>query len=158
MSDKSTGRMLLSHNYNLSNNQLPALTREEFAQIFIEGLQEKPSIKCSLINNPHWVVEILFPKADFDAQTIGQMCGAILTSNRQSQLADSSLSTDTLILGGKKTTPVTSASPTSLQTGEWGVDVVETPQATAFLAAINWDAMTANKPSDGIFKIEFIES
>ena len=151
------GRMLLSHNYNLNNSELPVLNREEFAQIFIEGLQEQPHIRCSLISNPHWIVEIVFPIADFEAKTIGQLCGEILTNKRQSQLGNL-LTTDTLILGGKKTTPVTSASPTSLQTGEWGVDVVETAQAEAFLDAINWDAMTAAKPSDGIFKIEFITS
>lgn len=150
------GRMLLSHNYNLSNSEVPALNREEFAQVFLEGLQKYPGIKCSFIKNPHWVVEILFPVADFEAKTIGQMCGEILTSKRQSQLGDAPLTTDTLILGGKKTTPATSVSPTSLQTGEWGVDVVETAQAEIFLATINWDGMTANKPDDSIFKIEFI--
>ena len=149
--------MLLSHNFNLNNNELPALNREEFAQVFIEGLPEQEHIQCSYIQNPHWVVEIKFPVDKFTPQEIGQMCGEILTNKRKSQL-ESELTTDTLILGGKKTTPVTSASSTSLQTGEWGVDVVETAQAEAFLAAINWDAMTADKPSDGIFKIEFTRS
>lgn len=157
MSDQSTGRMLLSHNFNLNNNELTALNREEFAQVFVEGLQKQDNIQCSYIQNPHWVVEIKFPLDKFAPHEIGQMCGEILTNKRQNQLK-SELTTDTLILGGKKTTPVTSASPTSLQTGEWGVDVVETTQAEAFLAAINWDAMTADKPSDGIFKIEFIRS
>ncbi|MEM7590960.1 MAG: DUF2656 family protein [Cyanobacteria bacterium P01_A01_bin.83] len=157
MSDQSTGRMLLSHNFNLNNNELPALNREEFAQVFIEGLPEQKNIQCSYIQNPHWVVEIKFPLDKFAPQEIGQMCGEILTNKRNNQLG-SELTTDTLILGGKKTTPVTSTSPTSLKTGEWGVDVVETAQAEAFLAAINWDTMTADKPSDGIFKIEFIRS
>ncbi|MEM8720870.1 MAG: DUF2656 domain-containing protein [Cyanobacteria bacterium P01_G01_bin.39] len=157
MSDQSTGRMLLSHNFNLNNNELPALNREEFAQVFIEGFPEQKNIQCSYIQNPHWVVEIKFPLDKFAPQEIGQMCGEILTNKRQNQLG-SELTTDTLILGGKKTTPVTSASPTSLQTGQWGVDVVETAQAESFLAAINWDTMTADKPSDGIFKIEFIRS
>ena len=150
--------MLLSHNYNLSNNELPTLTREEFAQVFIDGLQEKSAIECRLIENPHWVVEIVFPLKEFKPQDVGQMCGDILTSNRKSQHPDSKLGTDTLILGGKKTTPATSASPISLQPGEWGVDVVETAQAEIFLTAISWDAMIANKSSDGIFKIEFLKS
>ncbi|MEL7009905.1 MAG: DUF2656 family protein, partial [Cyanobacteria bacterium J06588_4] len=87
----------------------------------------------------------------------GQISGDILTSNRKSQQPDSKLTTDTLILGGKKTTPATSMSPTSLQTGEWGVDVVETAQADAFLASINWDSLSANKPSDGIFRLDFLK-
>jgi hypothetical protein len=48
-------------------------------------------------------------------------------------------------------------SPNSLQIGEWGVDVVETIQADVFLAAIAWSEISASKPSDGIFKIEFLQ-
>ena len=148
------GRMLLSHNFNLNNNQLPALNREEFARVFIDGLKEKKDISCSYIKNPHWVVEILFPTDKFEPQEIGQMCGDILISKRKRDRSDSQLTTDTLILGGKKTTPVTSTSPTSLQLGEWGVDVVETAQGGIFLESINWDNLTADKASDSIFKIE----
>ena len=145
--------MLLSHNFNLNNNELPALNREEFAQIFIDGLKEKGNIACNYIKNPHWVVEIIFPQAEYEAKEIGKLCGEILTSKRKS--STESIATDTLILGGKKTTPTMSTSPTSLQTGEWGVDVVETANANIFLESINWDALTADKPSDGIFRIDF---
>lgn len=148
--------MLLSHNFNLRNNELPALIREEFAQIFIDALQGKENIECSYIQNAHWVVEIIFPKDEFEPNEIGRMCGDILV-NKRNQQAESKLTTDTLILGGRKTTPATSMSPTSLQVGEWGVDVVETTQAKAFLEEIAWDKMTADKPSDGIFKIEFLK-
>ena len=158
MSDESTGRMLLSHNFNLRNNELPALVREDFALVFIDGLQGKDNIKCSYIQNPHWVVEILYPTEEFEPKEIGQMCGEILTSKRKSQQPDSKLLTDTLILGGRKTSPVTSMSPTSLKSGEWGVDVVETAQAEVFLQDIAWEKMTADKPSDGIFKIEFLKN
>ncbi|MEL6928614.1 MAG: DUF2656 family protein [Cyanobacteria bacterium J06600_6] len=155
MSDLSTGRMLLSHNFDLRQNELPALKREDFAQVFADGLKGKEGIECSYIENPHWVVEIIFPADQYQAPEIGQLCGEILTSKRNAQQTDSQLTTDTLILGGKKTTPVTSTSPTSLKTGEWGVDVVETLEANAFLDTINWDSLSANKPSDGIFKLEF---
>lgn len=157
MSDKSAGRMLLSHNFNLRHNELPALVREDFAQIFIDGLEGKEDIKCSYIQNPHWVVEILYPTEEFEPKEIGQMCGEILTSKRKSQQPDSKLPTDTLILGGRKTSPATSMSPTSLKSGEWGVDVVETAQANAFLQDIAWEKMIADKPSDSIFKIEFLK-
>lgn len=150
--------MLLSHNFDLRHSELPALKREDFAQVFINGLEEEEGIKCSYIENPHWVVEIIFPTDKFEPEAIGQMCGEILTSKRKSQQPDSKLTTDTLILGGRKTTPATSMSPTSLKTGEWGVDVVETLQADAFLASINWDTLSADKPSDGIFKLEFFKS
>jgi hypothetical protein len=157
-SDQSTGRMLLSHNFNLSNQELPNLHKSEFAQIFIDGLQDQKNINCSLIENPHWVVEILFPVDQFEPQEIGQMCGEILINKRKSQKPDSTVAIDTLILGGKKFTPVTNTSPTSLQTGEWGVDVVETLEAETFLTAINWHNLTAGKSGDCIFKIEFLKA
>ena len=150
------GRMLLSHNFNLRNNELPALVREDFAGVFINGLKGT-NIKCSYIQNPHWVVEILYPIEEFEPKEIGQMCGEILTSKRKSQQPDSKLPTDTLILGGRKTSPATSMSPTSLKSGEWGVDVVETAQASVFLEDIAWEKMIADKPSDDIFKIEFLK-
>lgn len=158
MSDQSAGRMLLSHNFNLRNNELPALTREEFAQVFIDGMQGKENIKCSSIDNPHWVVEIIFLTNQFEPKQIGQICGDILTNHRKSQQPDSKAIIDTLILGGRKTTPATSMSPNSLQIGEWGVDVVETIQADVFLAEIAWSEISASKPSDGIFKIEFLQA
>ncbi len=148
--------MLLSHNFNLRNNELPALEREKFAQVFIDGLKGQDNIQCSYIKNPHWVVEIIFPTAEFEPQEIGQMCGDILIERRKSQQPESRLTTDTLILGGRKTTPATTMSPTSLQIGEWGVDVVETPQAAVFLKEIAWSKMIADKPSDGIFKLELL--
>ena len=151
------GRMLLSHNFNLNHNELPALKREDFAQVFIDGLKDKTNISCSYIKNPHWVVEILFPKDEFEAAKIGQICGDILTSKRKQDLGDAKLATDTLILGGKKTTPASSSNPNSLQPGEWGVDVVETIQAHAFLASINWDNLTADKSGDDVFKIELLK-
>lgn len=157
MSNQSTGRMLLSHNFELKN-ELPALNREEFTQVFIDGLQEHPNIACSLIENPHWIVEIIFPSEEFSAPDIGKMCGNILVETRKSQHPDSKLTTDTLILGGKKNTPATSTSSTSLQPGEWGVDVVETAEANAFLTAINWETLTASKSSDRVFKIELLKS
>ena len=156
MSDSSTGRMLLSHNFDLRHSELPVLKREDFAQVFIDGLEQKEEIKCSYIENPHWVVEIIFPTDKYEPKEIGQMCGEILTSKRNQQ-PDFKLTTDTLILGGRKTTPATSMSPSSLHTGEWGVDVVETAQADAFLASIDWDTLSADKPSDGIFKLEFLK-
>ena len=149
------GRMLLSHNFNLLNNELSALSRVEFSQVFIDGLKEQEQINCNHIENPHWVTEIIFSKDKYEPKAIGQMCGEILQNKRKDEIANAPLTTDTLILGGKKTTPVANNLPTTLQPGEWGVDVVETASAKAFLASINWEILTADKPSDGIFEIEF---
>ena len=156
MSDRATGRMLLSHNFNLSQGELPELSREEFAQVFVNGLQSKDSIRCSLIEHPHWMVEILFPIAEFSPEEIGKICGQILSEKRQAQKSSDRVMPDILVLGGKKTTPAMSTSPTSLQPGEWGVDVVETPSAAIFLSAIQWETTISQKPTDSIFKIELI--
>ncbi len=156
MSDPATGRMLLSHNFNLSQSELPELSREEFAQVFVNGLQSKESIRCSSLEHPHWMVEILFPIAEFSPEEIGRICGQILSEKRQVEKPDDRVMPDILVLGGKKTTPAMSTSPTSLQPGEWGVDVVETPSAAIFLSAIQWETTISQKPTDSIFKIELI--
>ena len=154
MSDTKTGRMLLSHNFDLQDSKFPQLSREEFAQVFIDGFQDDKNIACSLIDNPHWMVEIIFPKDKFSADRIGQFCANILEQKRKSQKPDNVKLPDILILGGKKTTPPLNDSPTSLQPGEWGVDVVETASADSFLTALNWYARVEQKPIDSIFKIE----
>lgn len=149
--------MLLSHNFNLNNNELPALNGEEFAQVFIDGLKGKENITCRHIENPHWIVEIIFPSEKFEAEEIGKICGDILTSTRKENLAEAKLTTDTLILGGKKTSPVANNLPNTLQPGEWGVDVVETANGNAFLASINWEILIEGKSKDDIFRIDFLK-
>lgn len=49
---------------------------------------------------------------------------------------------------------VTNPSPDALQTGEWGLDVVETASAAQFLQKIGWEAVIAEKPADTVFKVE----
>ena len=154
MSNLSTGRMLLSHNFNLYDNVIPAMNREQFAQVFIEGFQEQDNISCSLIENPHWIVEIIFPIEQFSAQQIGVKCGHILADKRKSQ--NNPKIPNILILGGKKTSPAVGNSPTSLQPGEWGIDVVETESTEAFLTSINWEELSSQRPIDNVFKIELI--
>lgn len=146
--------MLLSHNFDLQDSKFPQLNREEFAKVFIDGFQEEKDITCSSIDNPHWMVEVLFPSDDFSADRIGQFCAKILEQKRRAQKPDNVKLPDILILGGKKTTPPLNTSPTSLQTGEWGVDVVETDSADGFLTALDWDNRIAQKPIESVFKIE----
>ncbi len=56
-----------------------------------------------------------------------------------------------LALGGRKDTPAASSSP--LGFGAWGVDVVETPDADAFLEGIQWEQLKAGRPADGVFEV-----
>jgi Protein of unknown function (DUF2656) len=152
MTNFSQGRMLLSHNFNVSEDVVPAMSREEFAKVFIEGLAD--TAECRLVNNPHWVVEVLFDTNKFSPIQIGENCAQVLINKRLSQIKDEQSLPNLLVLGGIKTTPPMSASPDSLQTGEWGVDVVETANGKEFLQAIGWDATVASKPSDSVFKVE----
>ncbi|MGD1914022.1 MAG: DUF2656 domain-containing protein [Rivularia sp. (in: cyanobacteria)] len=152
MTNLPQARMLLSHNFDISEDILPGLSREEFAQVFIDGLQDVA--KCRLVNNHHWIVEVLFDADKYSSIQMGEYYANTLAKVRSSQIKNGEKQPHILILGGIKTTPAMSSSPDSLQTGEWGVDVVETADADSFLTALNWENMIADKPSDNIFKVE----
>ncbi len=147
-------RMLLSHNFDLSEEIFPQLSRSEFTQVFIDGLRSYNKISCRQLNHPHWLVEIVFSSDDFDSSRVGSLCAQALLDKRQSQTKNAQDIPDILLLGGLKTTPPLSNDPQALQTGEWGVDVVETQSAERFLKVMEWEEKTANKTSDEIFKIE----
>lgn len=152
MSDRNAGRMLLSHNFTVSTDVVPALSAQEFANVFQTGLKAHDSLQCSPIDHPHWRVEVRFPLAQFSPSAVGELCGQALAAKRQSQHPDQPLPT-ILVLGGLKTTPATSNNPSALQPGEWGVDVVETTAAAAFLQGINWAATVAQRPADSVFQV-----
>jgi Protein of unknown function (DUF2656) len=144
------GRMLLSHNFDIADGSLAALSREEFTEIFRAGLSDDMRVQCRSIAHPHWIMEILFA-GDLRANAVGSECARILAQHRQQATGHRA---DILILGGVKTTPPTSTDPDALQPDEWGVDVVETSSGDRFLTSIDWDATIAQKPADSIFKVE----
>ena len=156
MGESTTGRMLLSHNFDLYDKVFDELTREEFAQVFIDALNSKDNIDVSFIDNPHWNVEILFSTNAFSPQKVGELCAQALQKQRQQQKPETAKMPNILILAGKKTTPPLSSSPTSLQPGEWGVDVVETASVSTFLTAIRWEERIYTRPVENIFKIELL--
>lgn len=139
--------MLLSHNFNISPEVVPVLSRAEFTTIFAENLGDQ--IQCQMLDNPHWIVEVLFPIDLFSPQQVGELCAQALASHRQP-----SGTLEILILGGLKTTPPTSDSPAALQPDNWGVDVVETSSSEEFLRSIDWEKMIADKPAENIFRVD----
>lgn len=143
--------MLLSHNFNISEEVVPKLSREEFVETFQAGFASQTHISCGPIDHPHWIVEVVFPTDKSSPAQVGEAIARILAQKRQSQ---SSTLPQILILGGIKTTPAQSSSPTALQAGEWGVDVVETASAPAFLTQIGWEGAISSKSAESIFKIE----
>jgi len=106
------------------------------------------------MNNSHWMVEIVFSEDEFSPHQIGKLSAEILEQKRKSEKPKDVRMPDILILAGKKTTPPRGDSSTSLQPGEWGVDVVETASADNFLTSLNWYEKVEGKPNDRVFKIE----
>jgi Protein of unknown function (DUF2656) len=154
MNDPQSLRMLLSHNFDLTDGKTPALSREAFTQVFVDGFSSHPEIKCRQVDNPHWIVEVICVAGFLTPQQVGEKCAQILSDSRKQSLG--SIDFDTLVLGGIKTTPATSNSPDALQANQWGVDVVETKSGEQFLRSISWDTTIAGKPTDTIFKAEVI--
>ena len=158
MTANNQSRILLAHNYSITPDILPALTRDEFYQVFSQGLEEYKDIKCELLAHPHWMVSIRFSSAQFSVKEVSEKCLEALIKFRNSQLAENQSLPDILFLAGKKSTPPVNDNPEGLQTGEWGTDVVETKSAETFLESINWHALTANKSPEEILKLERINS
>ncbi|MEM6451885.1 MAG: DUF2656 family protein [Cyanobacteria bacterium P01_D01_bin.105] len=150
MTDKFDGRMLLSHNFTLTHDEVHPLSREEFAQVFVQGLGNHSGVQATLISHPHWVVDVSYETGRYTSAQVGQMCAEALATYRKQHNNEGFT---VMALGGEKTTPATGAPP-SLQTGEWGTDVVETADPGEFLAEINWDKLAGAKPSEQIFRID----
>jgi hypothetical protein len=140
--------MLLSHNFDITDGSLSALSREEFTEVFRAGLSDDARIQCRSIAHPHWIMEIIF--TGISPQAVGIECARILAQRRQQAAGNRA---DILILGGIKTTPPTSPDPDALQPGQWGVDVVETPSGDLFLTKIEWAETIAQKSVDSIFQV-----
>jgi hypothetical protein len=152
MTDDRSLRMLLSHNFNLADPQVPPLSREAFTQLFSDGFASQPAVACRQVDNPHWIVEITCPAELLSPPQLGEECAHILATSRAAVLGK--VDFDILVLGGIKTTPATSTSPDALQPNQWGVDVVETKSGSEFLRSIDWENTIVSKPADSIFKAE----
>lgn len=144
MTTATRQRMLLSHNFNLSPERLPALSRSEFCQIFQTGLG--PDYRSQPQDHPHWILEIVFDRS-IDPAILGQAIATALQAARGPSAAP------ILVLGGRKTTPAAKSVPGALRSGEWGVDVIETTDPDAFLASIKWSEMITTHPADSYFAI-----
>jgi hypothetical protein len=135
--------MLLSHNFNIQSDKLPALSRSEFTKIFQVGLGE--SYQCQEVESPHWIVEVLFP-GDRSPLAVGEAVARALAAARKANV-------EILALGGLKSTPPTSTAAGALQPGEWGVDVVETADGEEFLKSINWANTVNGRSAETFFEV-----
>jgi Protein of unknown function (DUF2656) len=148
MSANNQGRMLLSHNFNIQSDKVPALSRSEFTKIFQAGLGE--GYHCEEVDSPHWIVEVLFP-GDRSPQIVGEAVATALAAARKADV-------EILALGGLKSTPPTSNAPSALQPGEWGVDVVETADGEEFLKSIDWANTVSGRSSETFFEVRRVVS
>ncbi len=143
-------RMLLSHNFDITDPAIPKLSRGQFTELFLTALDGEAD--CQLIDNPHWVFELKFDGTRFTPQQMGDRIVQVLSDARKRSVAAAVNLPHTLSLGGLKQSPATNPSPTSLQPNEWGVDVVETVNAEAFLTGLNWDATVSTREPGTIFQ------
>ena len=142
--------MLLSHNFTLPEGEVHPLNREEFAEVFTKGLSETTGIEGTMIDNPHWIVEVSYDLQKYTPTEVGQQCADTLAAYRKQE---NSTGFTVMALGGVKRTPATSPPP-SLQTNEWGVDVVEARNPQMFLDEIKWEQLSGAKPAEDIFRID----
>ena len=149
----TTTRMLLSHNFDITDAAIPALSRAAFTDVFVQALEDCGT--CRLVDNAHWIVEVRFDEQQFTPVQMGDRYVQALASARRSTLTADTQFPEILALGGLKSTPPMSASPDSLQMNEWGVDVVETANADAFLAGLGWDGTVSTRAPGTIFKSVF---
>jgi len=137
--------LLLSHNHGVPESLAPGLNASAFATAFLplgtRGWTVEP------LDHHHWRVRLV---ADEAPSVMGQAALHCLRVLRLSQgiRADYGL----LALGGRKDRRAVAGSP--LQLGSWGVDVVETPSAEAFLATIGWSGLVATRPHGTWFALQ----
>ena len=140
-------RLLLSHNYNIAETVAPLLSGDEFCNLLVVHLPSDWVIKS--VSHPHWRCEV---HAEGSPAIIGEALINAVVAYRTEQLQQA-LSYSVLALGGLKNTPAPSSAPNALQKGDWGVDVIETPDAETFLQTLGWETLIAGRPEQEIFKV-----
>lgn len=136
---------VLSHNLQLSSAEVPAITASELADGLLKGSDHIQSSEA--LNHPHWLVKI---ESKLSAQELAQEL--IQAWGKYRKTCGHSMAHSLLALGGRKDSQA--ASPSApLQEGCWGVDVVECSDPDTFMQAINWNALKAGRPQDGVFEV-----
>ena len=108
-----------------------------------QGMQ---GVNVSALQHPHWKVLI---DSDLDPESLAQTLLQAWRRFRESNGVQTDFTI--LALGGRKDGVAMSNS--LLQTGSWGVDVVETDRPSEFLGSINWEGLKSGRPADAIFEI-----
>jgi len=135
---------VLSHNLQVVDPNVPAFDFAELAA----GLREHCASVSSAeaLTHPHWKVKL---ESSAEPESLATEITTAWRALRAAKEHD--LSHVVMALGGRKDSAGLPGAP--LQMGGWGVDVVETADAEAFLKAINWTGLTAGRPEDAVFAV-----
>ena len=137
---------VLSHNLQVQSDLVPALNFELLAQE-LKSLSEKIS-STAVLNHPHWKLSI-----SSDLSPRDMAVNLVQTWSEYRLQLGHDMNHVVLALGGRKDSQASPGAP--LQEGYWGVDLVETPDESTFLQAINWEALKAGRSEDAIFEVSF---
>ncbi|MCB4428844.1 DUF2656 domain-containing protein [Synechococcus sp. MU1643] len=135
---------VLSHNLQVQSDFVPALDFELLAQE-LKSLSKNIS-STEVLNHPHWKLSI---SSDLSPQDMA--VNLVQTWSEYRRQLGHEMNHFVLALGGRKDSQASPGAP--LQEGYWGVDLVETPDKTMFLQAINWQALKAGRSEDAIFEV-----
>ena len=137
-------QFVLSHNPQVASQSLPVMSASELANgLSDQGMQ---GVNVSALQHPHWKVRV---DSDLDPESLAQTLLQAWRRFRESNGVQTDFTI--LALGGRKDGVAMSNS--LLQTGSWGVDVVETDRPSEFLGSINWEGLKSGRPADAIFEI-----
>ncbi|MDC3048801.1 DUF2656 domain-containing protein [Synechococcus sp. AH-736-A19] len=135
---------VLSHNLQVQSDLVPALNFELLAQE-LKSLSKNIS-STEVLGHPHWKLSIA---SDLSPQDMA--VDLVQTWSEYRRQLGHDMNHVVLALGGRKDSQASPGAP--LQEGYWGVDLVETPDESAFLQAINWEALKAGRSEDAIFEV-----
>ena len=135
---------VLSHNLQVQSSLVPALNFELLAQE-LKSLSKNIS-STAVLNHPHWKLSI---SSDLSPQDMA--VDLVQTWSEYRRQLGHEMNHFVLALGGRKDSQASPGAP--LREGYWGVDLVETPDKTMFLQAINWEALKAGRSEDAIFEV-----
>ena len=135
---------VLSHNLQVQSGLVPAL---DFGLVAKELKSLSKNISSTaVLNHPHWKLSI---SSDLSPQDMA--VDLVQTWSEYRRQIGHDMNHVVLALGGRKDSQASPGAP--LQEGYWGVDLVETPDQTAFLQAINWEALKSGRSEDAIFEV-----
>ena len=136
--------LVLSHNLQVQSDQVPELNFYQLAQA-LKSLSKNIS-STTVLQHPHWKLSI---STDLSPQDMA--VDLVQTWLQYRGQLGHDMNHVVLALGGRKDSQASPGAP--LQEGYWGVDLVETLDETAFLQAINWEALKSGRSEDAIFEV-----